>query len=72
MMNLVTKASLIIEVDGEVCAVLLNDIPDLNDLVRVVAGLSSSQTLTVVPLNDSFKWENFSQEDYKKSNEVKT
>jgi hypothetical protein len=51
----VTKASIILEVDGIMCAALLDGI-DYNLLVSYLASLAGG-TLKVIKLNDSFKWE---------------
>ena len=66
----VTQASLTLEIDGQTCMALLDQV-DKNLLVRVVAQLVPDGLLKVVPLADDFKWESFAKEDYKKDKGVK-
>ena len=52
----VTKASIILEIDGNNCAAMVEGI-DLNLLTEVIASISPTGTLRLVTLPDTFKWE---------------
>ena len=64
-MKNVTKASLILEIDGQMCVALLAGI-NLNLMTGAIAGLTESGLLSVIKLDDSFKWESL-EGHFKKS-----
>lgn len=60
----VTKASLILEIDDKSYVAILKDI-DLNLMVDVISTLLPENKLKVVPLNDTFKWEEIASTDFR-------
>lgn len=62
----VTRASLILEIDGKTCVALLDGI-DLDLMVSMIGPVCVDGVLKVVPLNKTFTWDAFTKNDYKGS-----
>lgn len=56
----ITKASLMMEIDGKFCAVLLDGV-DLYLMANVLSELTPSKKLQVMELNEGFVWESLKE-----------
>jgi hypothetical protein len=60
----VTKASLMLEIDGQICHALLDGI-DINLMVDAISSMMPDNTLKVLKMSEDYTWQNITRSDVK-------